>query len=185
MRHNISIFLQPLLFAVSALFAASAYATTVMQVGMDELAQQSEFVFEGEVLSKAVRPSSTDGRPCTYFQFEIVDVIKGDYSAPTIERCFSGGTLNGLTMQVSEMTMPTVGETGIYFVDALGQEPIHPLLGWHQGHYLVTTDGAQTKRVVPAHPEQNASASRAGSRSLKLESPPDVETFKQMIRDRL
>lgn len=175
------------------LFAGQAHATTVLQVGMDELAKQSEFVFEGEVRSKSVRPSAVDGRVCTYFIFSIKDVIKGDYAKPEIELCFAGGTLNGLTMQVSEMTMPTVGETGVYFVDTLGNEPMHPLLGWHQGHFLVKKDSAQINRVVPAHPEHSGAttgdSSKGGSSkdmtTQALEVSPDLETFKQMIRDRL
>lgn len=172
------------IFILSLLISTQVLATTVLKVGMNELAQNAEFVFEGKVLSKQVRASKVTGRPCTYFVFSIKDVIKGSYDQPQIELCFAGGTLNGLTMKVSDMAMPSVGETGIYFVDALGKEPIHPLLGWSQGHYLVKKDSAQIKRVVPAFPEVNVSAGSA-KRVQSLEVSPDVETFKKMIRDQL
>ena len=179
MRRYLFIFFIPLLFTVQV------YATTILKVGMDELAKQSELIFEGKVISKEVRPSPIDGQPCTYFRFSILDVIKGDYHNSEIELCFAGGTLNGITMQVSEMTMPTVGETGIYFVDSLGKELTHPLFGWHQGHYLVKKDSSQVERVVPAHPEPVLPDGEAERKVQKMEDLPDVETFKQMIRDRM
>lgn len=173
-----------IIFILSLLISTQVLATTVLKVEMNELAQNAELVFEGKVLSKQVRASKSNGRPCTYFIFSVIDVIKGAYDQPEIELCFAGGTLNGLTMKVSDMTMPTVGETGIYFVDALGKEPIHPLLGWSQGHYLVKKDGAQIERVVPAFPQVNVPEGVA-KRALNLQVSPDVETFKQMIRDQL
>lgn len=174
-----------LIFAASLLIVTQLHATTILTIGMDELAKNAEFVFEGKVLSKSVRPASTDGRPCTYFRFSVVDVIKGVYKKPEIDLCFTGGSLNGKTLRVSGMTMPTVGESGIYFVGMLGKEPTHPLLGWHQGHYLVKKDSAQVKRVVPAHPSPSAPAGSFRNKSQRIESSPDVETFKQMIRDRI
>ncbi len=156
-----------------------------MKVDMDALARQSELIFEGEVLSKAVRPSPYTGQPCTYFLFRIIDVIKGSYAQPRIRLCFAGGTLNGVTLRVSDMTMPTVGETGIYFVATLKGEPVHPLLGWQQGHYLIRKDASNRKKVVPAFPEPGAAGGASLKKPAGLENAPDVDTFKQMIRDRL
>jgi len=170
---------------VFLLIAFQAQASSFTKVDMDDLATKSELIFEGEVLSKAVRPSPYSGQPCTYFLFRIIDVIKGDYPDPTIRLCFAGGTLNGITLQVSDMTMPTVGETGIYFVATLKGEPTHPLFGWHQGHYLVRQDGSKTKKVVPAFPESGAAGGTLKKKSGGLENAPSVDAFKQMIRDRL
>ncbi len=172
-------------FIFYLLFAIPIHATTVLPVQIDELARNSELIFEGSVRSKEVRVSLIDGRPCTYFLFAIEEVIKGTYQQPTIELCFTGGTLAGKTMQVSGMTMPGVGETGIYFVDALGNEPIHPLLGWHQGHYLVKKDSSQVKRVIPAHPEYISPPDVLNNFTRELGTAPEVEAFKRMIRDRL
>ncbi len=174
-----------LIIGLTLLISPLLYATTIMQVGIDELSKKSELVFEGKVLSKSVRPSSRDGRPCTYFQFDVIDVIKGSQTQPEIELCFTGGTLNGKTLRVSGMTMPQVGESGIYFVTALGKEPVHPLKGWHQGHYLVKTDSARVRRVVPAHPQRTTMQELVNRKAQRLQSAPDIETFKRMIRDKM
>lgn len=164
------------------------HASTVLKVGLDELTSQSEFVFEGLVLSKQVRRSNVDGRPCTYFLFSVTDVIRGGYDQPTIELCFSGGTVmidgEWLTMAVSDMTMPTLGEEGVYFVDRLDAELTHPLVGWNQGHYLVQTGNDQIKRVAPAFPELSAPGDGVVQKAQNLESPLTLDAFKQMIKDR-
>jgi len=165
--------------------ASQAFASSILQVGMSELAQRSAFIFEGKVVSKQVRPSPFDGRPCTYFRFDIIDIIKGRHPAPWIELCFTGGTLNGKTLRISDMTMPTVGESGIYFVATLDGEPIHPLFGWQQGHYLIETDAAQVRRVVPAFQRTPLPGNALRENATRIESPPDVQTFKQSIRDQM
>jgi len=169
---------------ISVVMSMPVCATTVLKVGMNELAQNAEFIFEGRVLSRQVRVSKASPRPCTYFTFQIMDVVKGQYDKPQIELCFAGGTINGITMKVSGMLMPGVGETGIYFVDALANEPVHPLLGWSQGHYLVETDSADIQRVVPAFPE-TIDADDSDQRALKFELAPDIDAFKDMIRDQM
>ena len=65
---------------------------------------------KGGFLSEETRPSPIDGRPFTYFTFEIIDVINGPYSGNYIELGFAGGTLRGLTLSVSNMRMPEIGE---------------------------------------------------------------------------
>lgn len=170
------------------LISPQAFATTVLKVEFDELAKKSEFVFEGKVLSKQVRRSPITGRPCTYFVFSITDVIKGTQGQPSIELCFAGGSImidgKMMTMSVSDMTMPTLGETGVYFVDTLNAELTHPFLGWNQGHYLVKEDASKVKRVVPAFPALSAPGSSAGATRQSIEIPVELGVFKQMIKDR-
>lgn len=173
-----------LAFILSMFASAQALATTVLKVSLDELTQDAPLIIEAEVLSKQVRASKVNGRPCTYFRFNIIEVVKGEFEEPEIELCFAGGTLNGLTMKVSDMNMPTVGETGIYFIDAPGKEPIHPLHGWSQGHYLVKKDNAQIERVAPAFPATTIE-DEAQARTQSLELSPSLETFKKTIKDQL
>jgi hypothetical protein len=159
------------------LSAGVAKATTVLEVSFDEVVKSAEFIFEGQVLSKETRPSPIDGRPFTYFTFEVIDVIKGSYSGNYIELGFAGGTLGGLTLSVSDMRMPEIGERGIYFVESLTQELVHPFYGWHQGHYLVVTNTDNLhEKVVPL---------LADPKTLKalITIAPTVNNFKQNVRD--
>lgn len=149
-----------------------AISSTVLTVGLNEVASKSEFIFEGRVLSKETRPSPPDNRPFTYFTFEIIDVIKGSYPNKYIELGFAGGTINGLTMEVTDLQMPELKEKGIYFVESLSKELIHPLYGWNQGHYLVMNISGAEKVVQ---------ADMAATQSLS--TAPTINEFKQNIRN--
>lgn len=123
------------------------HASSVRQVTMDEMLQQCQFVFEGKVLALEARENSHK-RIHTYVTFEITDIIKGEYPNDTITLSFLGGTIGDLTMVVSDMKIPRVGERGIYFVESLERSQVHPLYGWSQGHFLVKSDETGMDRVM-------------------------------------
>ena len=56
--------------------------------------------------------------------------------------------MGDVTMAVSDMQVPQVGEHGIYFVESLVRSQVHPLYGWSQGHFIVETDDTGTDRVM-------------------------------------
>ena len=123
------------------------HAASVRQVTMDEMLQQCQFVFEGKVSALEAEENSQK-RIHTYVTFEIQDIIKGEYSSDTITLSFLGGTVGDVTMGVSDMNVPQVGERGIYFVESLEKSQVHPLYGWSQGHFLVQPDDTGTDRVM-------------------------------------
>jgi len=149
MRHKtvsfISIWAYLLLISISF-----GHAASVRQVTMDEMLQQCRLVFEGKVLSLEARENSQK-RIHTYVTFEILDIIKGEYSGDTITLSFLGGTVGDVTMGVSDMKVPQMGERGIYFVESLERSQVHPLYGWSQGHFLVQPDDTGTDRVMTSN----------------------------------
>ncbi len=172
MRRNI---FPVLFFALSfaLLNAGQVKASTVLKVSFDQVCHGAELIFEGRVVSKESRLSSTTGNPFTYFTFEIIDVIEGSYSNSTIELGFMGGPKGEYVMTVSDMRMPEIGERGIYFVENLSVQQVHPLCGWHQGHYLVLSDPSSGKeKVVPVQEDPSA-----------MTVAPTVNEFKQAVRD--
>ena len=172
MRRNI---FHVLFFALSfaLLNAGQVKASTVLKISFEETCEGAELIFEGRVVSKESRLSSTTGNPFTYFTFEIIDIIKGSYPDNTIELGFMGGPKGDYVMAVSDMRMPEIGERGIYFVENLSVQQVHPLCGWHQGHYLVLSDPASDKkRVVPVQKDSSA-----------MTVAPTVNEFKQAVRD--
>jgi len=161
-----------LCFAMGMLTVSCASASVVQRVSLPQVVQGSQLVFEGKVISKQVRIAS-NSRPFTYFTFQVLDVIKGAYAAPTIELGYMGGpTPDGLVMQISDMRMPKVGEHGIYFVESINRQQVHPLYGWQQGHYLVVMPQAGAlSRVVPVNAPANA-----------MTAAPSLIQFKQQVR---
>ncbi|MFA6497842.1 MAG: hypothetical protein WC256_09435 [Desulfurivibrionaceae bacterium] len=134
---------------VSLLLLPISYgnAASVREVSMDEMLQQCQFVFEGKVVALNAKKNSRN-RIHTYVTFKIQEVIKGEYPSNTITLSFLGGTVGDVTMAVSDMKFPQVGEHGIYFVESLERSQVHPLYGWSQGHYIVERDATGTDRVM-------------------------------------
>ncbi len=124
-----------------------SYASSVRHVTIDEMLQQCQFVFEGEVL--ALESIETGPKQIhTYVTFEIQDIIKGEYPNGIITLRFLGGTVGNITMAISDMKFPQPGERGIYFVESLERMQVHPLYGWSQGHFFVRPDETGTDRVM-------------------------------------
>jgi len=167
--------IKSLLLATGFLLSALASASTILKVSFEEVAVKSELIFEGRVIAKQTRPSPNNGRPFTYFTFEILEVLKGTAPGKTIELGFAGGTMNNVTMSISDLHMPSENETGIYFVENTSKELFHPLYGWSQGHYLVKPSATSSSKVINA--DSNAKADTA------LTSAPSVSEFKQKVRN--
>ena len=177
MKKNIPLILF-LILLFTFIQVGQARCTVVLRMGFDQVVTGAELIFEGRVISQETRPSPVNGKPFTYFTFEIIEVIKGDFAQPSIEIGFMGGQLGEFTLEVSEMQMPTLDERGIYFVESLSKQQVHPFIGWSQGHYLVETDEHTGQDVVIPMEEEVAEA-----KSLQLMHAPTVEAFKQTIED--
>ena len=184
-----------------ALLPWSAQATTVLQVSFDELVDSAELVFEGEVL--ALESYEAGPRAIyTRVRFAVTDVIKGEYSHAEIELHYLGGQVGSRAVQVAEMQLPAIGETGIYFVGSLHEDNVHPLVGWSQGHFQIvihesgeatvaTAAGDPVRRVLPgnAPAPMHVLPHEGHARGVQIQSltapeaPLTVTAFKQRIRE--
>ncbi|MDP1931725.1 MAG: hypothetical protein Q8L60_09735 [Gammaproteobacteria bacterium] len=115
---------------------APLHASTVLQMSFAEVVENAELVFEGRVLSVESR-MVPDGMIHTFVVFAVIDILKGDYALDEIELSFLGGQVGTRRLQVTDMELPEVGETGFYFVESLMSAQVNPLVGWAQGHYLI------------------------------------------------
>jgi hypothetical protein len=149
------------------LIALPALASSVLQVTFDELVRSSELVFEGRVVNKRAE-FDTRGSIKTYVTFEVLDVYKGAHSGRTLELPFLGGTVGDLTMKISDLEAPGIGETGIYFVESVANPPAHPLYGWDQGHFLVRTNQADRTDHVFSHTGKPVSGFEAAAKATGL-----------------
>ena len=170
-------FIAVLIIGLFSLFLAinSTEAAMIIEKSFEQVTNSAELIFEGKVLSKETRPSPESGEPFTYFTFEVIDTIKGDYSEDTIVLGFMGGLQKsgpreGLILRVSNMRMPEIGEKGIYFVETLAEQQANPLYGWNQGHYLVKTSKSTGKDlVIPVEQDVIESGTKALNQGITLE----------------
>ncbi len=123
-------------------------ASSVKQVDMAEITGDAQLIFEGRVVGTRVEQVPGSRAIHTWVRFEVLDVIKGSYSEPVIELSFLGGTRGDLTVKVSDMQIPAMGEHGIYFVEDTGRRLVNPLVGWAQGHFLVKYDRTLKRQMI-------------------------------------
>lgn len=184
-----------LLFLVIGFAAAPrAQATTIQEMSFAEVVAGAELVFEGKVLSSETRTQG--GGIHTFVTFAVLDVIKGDYPGKELTLHYLGGQVGTRTLQVADMRIPQTGEVGVYFVETLQENLVHPLVGWAQGHFLVdggyiTSAAHQPLRAVDAQPQviDPNSFSKGVAKGVKvlefqlLQDALTLENFKTIIRD--
>ncbi len=135
--------LNSVLALVFSLLLLPAQATTLLSLPIDEVAARAELIFEGEVLAHDARRDPLSGQIYTSVSFSVQDIIKGAYAVAVLVLRFSGGCVGNERLEIPGLTLPVVGETGIYFIESVSQTMINPLLGWSQGHYLISEQAGQ------------------------------------------
>jgi len=108
-----------------------------------------ELIFEGRVVGFSTERIRSGLR--TWVEFEVIDVIKGPPTGPTLSLAFSGGTLDGWVDRIVGLRLPEPGERGIYFVESLQRFQVNPLFGWDQGRLRIVVAGDGRERVVSAN----------------------------------
>ncbi|MGM0632211.1 MAG: hypothetical protein ACQETO_03455 [Pseudomonadota bacterium] len=162
-------------FWLAALLMAlppAAWSSSVVSLAFPEVVESAELVFEGRVESVESRQTGPR-RIHTFVRFRVLDVVKGDYSDRSLELRFLGGSVNGRRMRVTDMRLPEVGETGIYFVESMDRPLVHPLVGWSQGHFRVEPDAGGEQRVFTADRRPVAGRDVEPGRSAAAPEPAD------------
>ena len=138
-----------ILLCVFVTYATGTNATTILGMDIDKVANDAELIFEGEVILHETRQISNTGIIHTYVTFTVHDVVKGDFSADTIELKFAGGTFMGQIVEVGGLEIPKEGEDGIYFVESTSRDLLNPLIGWSQGHFIIEQElGERRVRTI-------------------------------------
>ena len=190
-------------FFVALLCAPFSVASTLLELSFSEVASEAQLIFEGEVLGMESQYVA-DGTIRTFVRFQIIDVLKGDYTGGTIDLSYLGGQVGTRQMRVSELQMPSVGEVGIYFVESIDEPMLSPLVGWAQGHYLIQRSNgeafvhtAKGGAVIAINPSAAALSQSNGmstgtakgvvvprsALAQGLSSPMSVDEFKRSVRD--
>ena len=133
---------------------SAAMASTVRAVSLDEMLAAAELVFEGRVIAERTHRGIHKHDIYTEVTFEVIDVIKGRYPGEVIVLPFSGGTLGGETVMVTDLNRPSLGQRGIYFVESLHRRQVHPFYGWDQGLLLIERDLQSGEDKLKTHDRQ-------------------------------
>ena len=147
-RHLLDVTLRRAFFIVVAALtlcvcAAVPSSSSVLAVSLEQLSTASQLIFEGEVVGMTSDFNANQTSIHTYVTFRVVDVVKGTYTQPEITLRFLGGTVGEISLNVSDSTLPELGEPGIYFVESLERFQVNPLYGMDQGHFLILESGSQ------------------------------------------
>jgi len=189
-------------FLLLVLLTTVVQATTVLQQSLPAMTKNAELIFEGTVVGLQAERSGK--RIYTWVTFEVTDVIKGDYHDSIIKLRYLGGKVADMRIEIAEMSLPKMGEVGIYLVESTSKQTVHPLIGWGQGHFLVKSD-KKTARLkiynsqglpvlnidVPSENRLTKISSRiaagvklgSASNSGRLDNRPmDVKDFKMQLK---
>jgi len=139
-------------FILASACSLQAHASTVLEMSFGDVLGHAELVFEGRVSAVESRRED-DGMIHTFVRFEVLDVLKGEYAGATLELRFLGGTVGTARLDVTDMTLPEVAESGFYFVESLGTPQVNPLVGWSQGHFLIEPQAGGERGVLTANHE--------------------------------
>ncbi len=133
------------------LMASPLYASSIKSVSVSEVANSSALIFEGRVTASRVVQQPGSRAIHTLITFEVLDVLKGDYAEPNIELSFLGGSKGEITMHVTDLNRPGVGDRGIYFVENPSRSQVNPFYGWDQGHYKLKYQPDLGQMAVVTH----------------------------------
>jgi len=142
-----------LLAAIVALVPASQ-ATTVIAPTFDELVDQAEVIFQGNVTDVKSMWAGEGGQRhiISYVTFQIEDSLKGNAGQSYTIRML-GGTVDGETMEVSDGPKFAVGDKDILFVQNNGSQFI-PLVGIMHGRFHVQHDQSGRDSVLTNEGEE-------------------------------
>lgn len=137
--------------AVGALLVATTAAgTTMLAMSVDELAQKSDMVVVGRVISTEPRESEDGKRISTLVTLRVDQAWKG---RPTEEvRILAlGGTLEGISQVVMGAARFEDGEEVVVFLRSLRTaEPLTEVVGMAQGKLSVDRDADGVQVAVPS-----------------------------------
>ena len=118
----------------------SSQATTVIPPTFDQLVDQAEVIFQGNVTEVKAQwvGEGAQRHIVSYVTFKVEDALKGDAGQSYTIRML-GGTVDGETMGVADAPTFNIGDKDILFVQNNGSQFI-PLVGIMHGRFHVRKD---------------------------------------------
>lgn len=125
---------------VNILSLNPAHSSSIQQVDFDSMAKAAELIIDAEVVSVESQWDASNRQIHTYVVFRVNDVIKGTLADSQIRLRFLGGQVGADELRVEGVIYPRVAERGVYFIETTQRNLVNPLIGWSQGHYIISQD---------------------------------------------
>ncbi len=160
--------------ACVGLTVSTAGATTVIPPTFDELVDQADCIFQGEVTNVKSEwvGEGAQRHIMSYVSFKVADSLKGTTGANYTIRML-GGTVDGESMGVSDAPVFEVGDKDILFVQNNGSQFI-PLVGIMHGRFRVLKNEAGQEVVTDSENVPVRNLTRLGQtegQAMAAESP--------------
>ena len=169
------------------LTALSARATTVIPPTFDQLVNDAEFIFQGNVTDVRSQWIGEGGQRqiVSYVTFKVDDAIKGSPGASYTIRML-GGTVGEITMAISDAPEFKVGDKDILFVEHNGTQFV-PLVGIMHGRFHVEQDqsGQEVVTTNEGEPLSNVSQLGKNKRAASAGATLSIDEFKAAIHTKL
>jgi hypothetical protein len=178
-------YLSTLVGLITAL--SSVHATTVIPPTFDQLVDQAEVIFQGNVTDVKSQWVGEGGERhiVSYVTFKVEDALKGSPGQNYTIRML-GGTVDGETMAVSDGPSFKVGDNDFLFVENNGSQFI-PLVGIMHGRFHVQRDQSGQEVVTSNEGEPVKSVARLGRDMAESSAGPNLTPadFKAAIQSKL
>ncbi len=174
-------------FSILIAALSSAHATTVIPPTFDELVDQAQVIFQGNVTDVKSQWIGEGAQRAivSYVTFKVEDALKGSAGDSYTIRMF-GGTVDGETMGVSGAPKFKVGDKDILFVENNGTQFV-PLVGIMHGRFHVQKDQSGREVVTNNEGEGVKNVARIG-KSAQVSTNESVLTpadFKTAVKTKL
>ena len=173
--------------------SATAHATSVLPLYLDEIVGTSAVAFEGTCTGNRTERDPATNLVVTYTTFAVKDVLKGNVGA-TYEIKQVGGSLPGseLHFRVEGVPTFTVGQDYVVFLAGVSSAGFSSPIGLGQGRFDISTQGgvrhvgngrdfkemtARMRSKLPARAQARIDAAFDRVREM------DLDDFKQAVRN--
>lgn len=127
----------------------TAFSTTVIPIGFDDLVAKAELIFVGQVIDRrSTYVSGPDRAIVTDVTFDVLRVLKGSAGLRT-RLTFLGGRVGSDALIVSGMPQFDIGDRDMLFVS--DRIAASPLVGFWQGRFRVIRDPDTGREVIRTH----------------------------------
>jgi hypothetical protein len=123
-----------------ALLAAPAFATTVVKLNLQQLAQRADLIVQGQVQSIYTQWDAGRHLVFTYISIRVDESFKGESRQSVLIRQV-GGTVGTIQMSIAGVPQFKSGETAIVFLKRQ-DDGTFQIVGMNQGLYEIVEDFA-------------------------------------------
>jgi hypothetical protein len=175
------------IICILSLFAAAG-ATTILELGIEDLVERSDKIVQAEVSAIVTRWDKDSAIIETFVRLNVIDDMTGDEEGEEIIIAQPGGMIGTVTLTVEGTPSYVVGENVILFLcqDVLNRT-VYRTTGMYQGKYGVYADAESVMRLSRDSSDASLVAieGRDPSETLETGNGYTVDDFKAVVLEKL